>query len=82
MLGSSIIHHQLIKEFLLNQINAWSQVGGGAFMDAYELRPNELPPKKMVRHPDRWHAGLQIKQILKFAADHKIPMGIYEDLIK
>lgn len=82
MLGQVIIKHTDMKQMLIEQINAWINIGGGAFLHARELSPNEVPPPEYIRFPDRWNAGLQIKRLLKFAKEQKIPMGVYENLLK
>ena len=82
MIGQVILYHKDLKKFLIDQIDAWSSINGGAIMHARSLKPNELPPVEMIKFPDRWNAGLQIKRIMEFAREYKIPMGIYEKLLE
>ena len=53
MIGQVILYHKDLKKFLINQIDAWSSVNGGAIMHARSLKPNELPPAEMIKFPDR-----------------------------
>lgn len=70
----SIIPKESLKALLLQEIECWESIGGGANPNAYEFDPKSTSPEKLKElgyysNKEAWIAGARIKVLEQYLKD-------------